>query len=118
MNRKARFARARSSRRLAFIPLLAAAPLALADSSLEADQHCPAATTEQARLLGDQFLDQGVYQRAGECYQAAGEYALANSAFLNAVEPRSKATVSELSDQRSQTKTLLRQVQQAFRSGH
>ena len=105
-------------RRLAFVPLLAAAPVALADTALEEDQHCPAATSEQARALGDQLRDQGAYQRAGECYQAAGEFALANRAFLDAVEPQSKATVHELSDQRDQAKTLLHQVQSAFRSGH
>ena len=50
--------------------------------------------------------------------RAAGEFALANRAFLDAVEPQSKATVHELSDQRDQAKTLLHQVQSAFRSGH
>ena len=92
MNSTTRFVRATSWRRLAFVPVLAAAPVALADPALEEDQHCPAATSEQARSLGDQLRDQGAYQRAGECYQAAGEFALANRAFLEAVEPQSKAT--------------------------
>ena len=55
---------------------------------------------------------------AGECYQAAGEFALANSAFLDAVETQSKTTAHALSDQRDQAKTLLHQLQSTFRSGH
>jgi hypothetical protein len=118
MNSTTRFVRATSWPRLAFVPVLAAAPVALADPALQEDQHCLAATSEEARLLGDQLRDQGAYQRAGECYQAAGEFAQANRAFLDAVEPESKATAHELSDQRDQAKTLLHQVQSAFRSGH
>ena len=118
MNSTTRFVRATGWRRLTFVPLLAAAPVALADTALAEDQHCPAATSEQARSLGDQLRDQGAYQRAGECYQAAGEFALANKAFIDAVEPESKVTAHELSDQRNQARTLLHQIQSAFRSGH
>jgi len=118
MNRKTGCGRATSWREFTFIPLVAFAPLALADSALEDEQQCAAATTEQARWLADELLDQGGDQRAGECYQAAGEYGLANRAFLNAVEPESKTTARELSDQRDQAMSLLRQVQQAFRSHH
>jgi hypothetical protein len=100
------------------MPLVAFAPLALADGDLEEEPHCPAATTEQARSLANELLDQGVYQRAAECYQAAGEYGLANRAFLNAVEPESKMTARQVSDQRDQARSLLRQVQQAFSSRH
>jgi hypothetical protein len=116
MNRKTGCGHATSWRKFTFIPLVAFAPLVLADSALEGEQQCPAATAEQARSLADELLDQGVYLRAGECYQAAGDYGLANRAFLNAVEPESKTTARQLSDQRDQAKTLLRQVQQAFRS--
>jgi hypothetical protein len=118
MNQKTGCARATTWRQLAFIPLVAFAPLALADSAPEEEPHCAAATTEQARSLADELLNQGVYQRAGECYQAAGEYGLANRAFVNAVEPESKMTARQLSDQRDQAKSLLRQVQQAFRIHH
>jgi hypothetical protein len=118
MNRKMGCGRATSWRDLTFIPLVAFAPLVLADSVLEGEQQCPAATIEQARSLADELLDQGVYQRAGECYQAAGEYGLANRAYVNAVEPESKMTARQLSDQRDQAKSLLRQVQQAFSSRH
>ena len=102
MNRKVGCARATSWRQIAFIPLVAFAPLALADGELEEEPLCPAATTEQARSLANELLDQGVYQRAAECYQAAGEYGLANRALLNAVEPESKTTARQLSNQRDQ----------------
>jgi len=118
MNRKTGCGHATSWREFTLIPLVAFAPLVLADSALEGEQQCPAVTTEQARSLADELLDQGVYERAGECYQAAGEYGLANRAFLNAVEPESKTTARQVSDQRDQARSLLRQVQQAFRSRH
>lgn len=118
MNRKTGCGHATSWREFTFIPLVAFAPLALADSALAGGQQCAAATIEQARSLADELLDQGVYQRAGECYQAAGEYELANRAYLNAVEPESKLTARKVSDQRDQAKTLLRQVQGAFRTRH
>ena len=118
MNSTTRFVRATSWRRLAYVPLLAAAPVALADPALEEDRRCPATSSEQARSLGDQLRDQGAYQRAGECYQAAGEFALANRAFLDAVEPQSKVTAHVVSDQRDQAKMLLNKVQSAFRGSH
>jgi len=73
---------------------------------------------EEARRLGDSLFEQGAYQSAGECYQAAGEYELANRAFVKAVGPRSEVTASQLSEQRDQAKTMLRKVQLAFHSGH
>ena len=95
--------------------LLTAAPLALADPVPEGQAHCPVTIQEQARWLGDALFAQGAYQRAGECYQAAGEYALANRAFVKAVEPQGAATGRQLSDQRDQATALLRKVQQAWR---
>jgi len=97
--------------------LLVAAPLALADQ-LPEPQYCAGTTQQQARGLGDVLFEQGAYQRAGQCYQAAGEYALANEAFLKAVGPQSAATARRLSDQRDQSKALFHQVQQAFRVSH
>jgi len=99
--------------------LLGGAPFAVADPAALAErQGCPASTREQALALGDQLRKDGVYQRAGECYEAAGEYALANRTFLDALEPEGKATAQQLSGQRDQAKTLLHQVQQAFSSKH
>ena len=98
--------------------VLAFAPLALADPAPE--EHCPVSVSspEQARVLGDDLFEQGAYQRAGECYEAAGDHALANKAFLKAVGPRSEATKRQLSAQGDQAKALFRQVQQAFGGGH
>ena len=98
--------------------LLITAPLALADPVSEGQAPCPVTTHEEARALGDVLFEQGAYQNAGECYQAAGEFALANRAFVRAVEPRSAATAHQLSDQRDQAKTMLRKVELAFHPGH
>ena len=98
--------------------LLITASVALADPVPEARAPCPVTAQEEARRLGDSLFEQGAYQSAGECYQAAGEYELANRAFVKAVGPRSEVTASQLSEQRDQAKTMLRKVQLAFHSGH
>ena len=105
-------------RYIAAMLLIAAAPLAAADPALAENAACPAATREQALALGDQLRKDGVYQRAGKCYEVAGEYTLANQTFLAALEPQSKATAQQLSGQRDQAVTLLHQVQRAFSSKH
>jgi hypothetical protein len=92
--------------------LLTASPFALADPA--AAEHCPVSTPAQARELADALFEQGAYQRAGDCYQAAGEYSLADKAFLKAVRPESAETARQLSDHRDQAKALLHQVQRAF----
>lgn len=98
--------------------LLVIAPLAHADPLPVAQGACPVTTQEEARRLGDTLSEQGAYQSAGECYQAAGELALANQAYVRAVEPRSATTAHQLSDQRDQAKTMLRKVELAFHTGH
>lgn len=102
---------------LSFV-LLTAAPLALADTPLM--EHCPVSVSnpEQARWLADALFEQGAYQRAGQCYEAAGEHALADKAFLKAAGAQSPATTRQLSEQRDQAKALFHQVQQAFRGSH
>lgn len=99
--------------------LLMVAPRALADPV--AEDHappCPVTTVEQARSMADSLYEHGDYQSAGVCYQAAGQYALADRAFMRAVEPQSAQTARQLSEQRDQAKMLLRRVQLGFRSGH
>jgi len=98
--------------------LLMTAPLALADPLPEPQAPCAVTTPEEARTLGDRLFEQGAYQSAGDCYQAAGELALADRAYVKAVEPRSAATARQLADQRDQAKTMLRKVELAFHSGH
>jgi hypothetical protein len=97
---------------------VAIAPLAVAEPALE--EHCPvsASSPEQARWLADVLFQQGAYQRAGQCYETAGDHALANKAFLKAVGSQSSATTRQLTEQRDQAKALVRQMQQAFNTAH
>ena len=92
--------------------LLTAIPLAIADPA-----RCPESVSspEQARHLADVLFDQGAYQHAGECYEAAGDHAQANKAFLKAVGPQSAVAARAASEQRDQAKALLRQVKRALR---
>jgi hypothetical protein len=103
---------------LGLLLILIIAPLAIADPVPEGHAPCAAATQEEARKLGDVLFEQGAYQRAGECYQAAGEYGLANRAFVKAVGPQSAAAASQLSEQRDQAKTMLRKFELAFHPEH
>jgi hypothetical protein len=98
--------------------LLILAPLALADPVPESLPACPVTTVEQARSVADTLFAQGAYQDAGKCYEAAGEHALANRAFVKAVEPQSAQTVRQLSEQRDQARAMLHKVELAFRAGH
>ena len=79
---------------------------------------CAATTPEQSRWLADQLYRQRQYQRAGNCYQAAGDLADANEAFVKAVQAKSDATAKDLQRQGQIAKTLFTGVQQAFRSDH
>jgi hypothetical protein len=96
---------------------LITASTALADPVPETHAPCPP-TQEEARRLGDSLYEQGAYQSAGECYQAAGEYGLANRAFVKAVGPQSTVTAGQLSEQRDRAKMMLRKVELAFRTEH
>jgi hypothetical protein len=98
--------------------LLITASVARADPVPETPAPCPVTTHEAARRLADSLFEQGAYRSAGECYQAAGEYDLANRAFVKAVGPQSAVTANQLSEQRDQAKTMLRKVQLAFHSEH
>ena len=103
---------------LGLLLILMIAPSALAEPLPEGNVPCAVATQEEARKLADALFEQGAYQRAGECYQAAGEYDLANRAFVKAVGPQSAVTASQLSEQRDHARTMLRKVQQAFHAEH
>jgi len=103
---------------LALCLLLAVGSLAVADEVPEEPSSCQASSAEQARTVADVLFEQGAYQRAGSCYQAAREYALADRAFLKALEPASAATARRVSEQSEQTKTMWRSVARAFRADH
>jgi hypothetical protein len=79
---------------------------------------CAAAAPQQAKWLADQLYRQGQYQRAGDCYQAAGDLVDANEAFVKAVHATSDATGQDLQRQGQVAKKLFAGVQQAFRSNH
>jgi hypothetical protein len=76
--------------------------------------NCNEATAERARWLADRASQDGAYQRAGECYLAAGENALANQAFVKASAQASGDTSRRLAANLSDVKAQARQMKQAF----
>ena len=111
----------RSRRLLASIVTLGALSMAIAPvgrTEPTPATGCAAATPEQAKWLADQLYRQGQYQRAGDCYQAAGDPADANEAFVKAAQAKSDATAKDVQRQGQVAKTLFTGVQQAFRSNH
>jgi hypothetical protein len=97
---------------------VAIAPVGRTEPTLGDASGCAAATPEQAKWLAHQLSLQGQYQRAGDCYQAAGDLADANVAFVRAVHANGDATAKDLQRQGQIAKTLFTGVQQAFRSNH
>lgn len=93
----------------------ALATLVLAGLVRAEEVPCPASTREEARSLADQLLQAARYESAGKCYEAAGEYARANEAFLKAAGAESKAVERENADHIEAAKKLARQVERAFR---
>ena len=97
---------------------VAIAPVGRTEPTLGDASGCAAATPQQAKWLAHQLSLQGQYQRAGACYQAAGDLADANEAFVRAVQAKSDATAKDLQRQGQTAKTLFTGVGQAFRSNH
>ena len=97
---------------------LAVAPVGRTEPAPGDAPDCAAATPQQAKWLADQLYRQGQYQRAGDCYQAAGDLTHANEAFFKAVPANGNATAKDLKRQGQNAKTLFTSVQQAFRSNH
>ena len=106
---------------------LGAAGVALADAptaatpetvvivgTAEGAGNCTEATPERARSLADKASQDGAYQRAGECYLAAGDHALANQAFVRASAQTSGDTSRRLAANLSDVKAQARQMKQAF----
>jgi hypothetical protein len=95
--------------------LLAAVRLAVANpEQADAVPACPFSEPEQARLLADRFLEQGAYQRAGECYRLAGDYDRANSAFIKATRVAAAASSPQLAQDRDQAKAQWQRLQAAL----
>jgi hypothetical protein len=96
----------------------ASAP-ALADTAPQsAGSQCVVASANEAHALADVLYQQGAYQRAGECYQTAGESERANLAFTKAVGPASAATAQRASDQAEKAKVIAQRYKQALHLDH
>lgn len=76
---------------------------------------CNEAAPELARSLADKASHDGAYERAGQCYLAAGEHALANQAFARASAQASGDTSRRLASNLSDVKAQARQMKEAFR---
>jgi hypothetical protein len=96
-------------------PATAATPeTVVVDGTAQGSWNCNEATPERARWLADKASQDGAYQRAGECYLAAGEHALANQAFVRASAQTSGDTSRRLAANLSDFKAQARQMKQAF----
>jgi hypothetical protein len=79
---------------------------------------CAAATPQQAKSLADGLYEKGDYQRAGECYEAAGDMPHADRAYVKAAGPRSEEAARDLKAQADAAQALFAKVGKAFRSSH
>ena len=99
------------------VACLAATRLVLADPAPEVSP-CGVASRQEAKSLADKLYERQEYQRAGECYEAAGEPSRAQLAYLKAVRPNSEAVARGLKEQRDAAKALALRVAQPFRHDH
>ena len=86
---------------------------------VEANWNCGEVSAERARSLADKASQDGAYQRAGECYLAAGENALADQAFVRAASAQasgdtSRRLAANLNDVKADVKAQARQMKLAF----
>lgn len=109
------------ARRLHAISLFAVLSL-VATSAVLADpvesRACETKTPSEASALAEKLFDKGDYQRAGECYQVAGDMTHANLAFLKAAGPKSQDTAKDLKAQSDTAKALFASVGQSFKRMH
>jgi hypothetical protein len=92
----------------------AASETVVVEGTAQGAWNCTEATAERARWLADKAFQDGAYQRAGECYVAAGEHALANQAFAKASAQASVDTSHRLAANLNDVKAQARQMKQAF----
>jgi hypothetical protein len=97
---------------------LAATGITRADDVPDAARACEAHAPSEARQLADLLYEKGDYQRAGICYDAAGDSLRAQRAYVKAVGPSAEDTARKLRAQSNSAKALFSQVQDAFRSNH
>jgi len=101
------------------LALLGAAGTAMADVKetvvvVGAAESCGDATPERARWLADKASRDQDYQRAGECYLAAGQQSQADEAFVKASAQSKGETSKRLASNLSDLKASARQMKQAF----
>ena len=104
--------------RVLALACLAGTRLVLADPAPDPSSPCEAASPQQAKSLADRLYEKREYQRAGECYESAGDPSRAQLAYLKAVRPNAEVVAQGLSEQRVAAKALVAQVAQAFRRNH
>lgn len=97
---------------------IAVAQVAIADPAAMAPGGCEVARPQEARALADKLFEKGEYQRAGACYQTAGDMVHANLAFLKAAGPESEDTARALKVQRDAARSLFATVEHGFRKTH
>jgi len=104
--------------RLLGLAWLGASHLALADPAAGSMHACEATAPQEAKVLADALYEKGDFQRAGECYDAAGDSLRAQRAFLKAVGPSGEEAARGLREDREAAKALFAQAQRAFRNNH
>jgi hypothetical protein len=77
--------------------------------------NCHDADALRARWLAEQAWKEGAFQRAGECYLAAGEQALADQAFVKAAVRSTPDTSRRLAANLDEVKAQARQMKDALR---
>ena len=97
---------------------LVLAPVAFADPGAEAGHACAADNRQQAAVLADQLFGRGEYQRAGVCYELAGDLTHANLAYLKASGSQGEDTARALKAQGDAAKALFASVGRALRKNH
>lgn len=110
--------RLRGSLTLVALLALAVARYAFADPAADGAGRCVAASAQEAQTRADLLYEAGDYQRAGECYDAAGDPLRAQRAFLRAVRPNTEAAARGVRSDTDNAKALFSRVGQAFRSNH
>jgi hypothetical protein len=92
----------------------AAAQTAVTADTAQEALNCQKVTAERARSLADQAWRDEAYQRAAECYLAAGEPTLADRAFAKAAAQTSAETARKLAASAELASAQARQLKQAF----
>jgi hypothetical protein len=108
----------RDSLKIWALACLAANHFVLADPAPDESRTCEAANPREAKSLADVLYEKREYQRAGECYEAAGDPSRAQLAFVKAAGPSGEKAARALREQGAAARALATQVQRAFRSDH